>query len=239
MAHRHNAIAVAAAADMGVIGMKIFADAAYYHKDVKFSNTPDDVYQGVGSPELPSRELIRYALSVEGVSVLTFNHLLARTDFVRLIGEMLRRLEKAYGQPLDTEFTASIDAEGKVRINLLQCRPMRLPGATGPVAIPGDIPPERLLFRSSRTISGGVTPPIRYILFIDPARYGAIGSPEVKKSLGRIVGRINEHPAVAEGRILMMGPGRWGSSNIDLGNFPLDNRTIVILGYISSAKKYL
>ena len=50
---------------------------------------------------------------------------------------------------------------------------------------------------------------------------------------------INEHPAVAEGRILMMGLGRWGSSNIDLGNFPLDNRTIVILGYISSAKKYL
>jgi hypothetical protein len=39
----------------------------------------------------------------------------------------------------------------------------------------------------------------------------------VKKSLGRIVGRINEHPEVTRGRIIMMGPGRWGSSNIDLG----------------------
>ena len=62
-----------------------------------------------------------------------------------------------------------------------------------------------------------MTAPIRYLLFIDPARYGAIETPEVKKSLGRIVGRINEHPAVAAGRILMMGPGRWGSSNIELG----------------------
>ncbi|MEW6332909.1 MAG: aldo/keto reductase [Thermodesulfobacteriota bacterium] len=70
MSHRHNAIAVAAAADMGVIGMKIFADAAYYHKDVKFSDRPDDVYHGIGSPELPSRDLIRYALSVEGVCTL-------------------------------------------------------------------------------------------------------------------------------------------------------------------------
>lgn len=70
MAHRYNAIAVAAAADMGVIGMKIFADAAYYHKDVKFSDHHNDVYPGVGSPELPSRDLIRYALSVEGVSTL-------------------------------------------------------------------------------------------------------------------------------------------------------------------------
>src|SRR3989339_333047 len=149
--------------------------------------------------------------------ILTFNRLLARTDFVRLIREMLQHLEKAYGQPLDTEFTAAIGAEGKVKINLLQCRPMRLPGMTGPVAIPENIPRERVLFRSARTISGGITPPIRYLLYIDPAAYGAIDSPEIKKSLGRIVGRINEHPAVVQGHILMMGPGRWGSSNIDLG----------------------
>jgi hypothetical protein len=32
-----------------------------------------------------------------------------------------------------------------------------------------------------------------------------------------VVGRINEHPDVVAGRIMMMGPGRWGSSNIELG----------------------
>jgi len=149
--------------------------------------------------------------------VLTFNQLLAKTGFVRLMGEMLARLEKAYGHPIDTEFTAAVDAAGRVRINLLQCRPMRLPGATGPVQLPKDIAKERVLFRSGRTISGGVTPPIRYILYIDPEWYGAIDSAETKRSLGRVVGRINEHPDVAQGRILMMGPGRWGSSNINLG----------------------
>ena len=45
--------------------------------------------------------------------VLTFNNLIRRTAFVRIIGEMLARLEKAYGQPLDTEFTAAVDADGK------------------------------------------------------------------------------------------------------------------------------
>ena len=70
MAHRHNAIAVAAAADMGVIGMKVFADAAYYHKDAKFSNSTDDVYHGIGSQELPSGDLIRYALSVDGINTI-------------------------------------------------------------------------------------------------------------------------------------------------------------------------
>jgi pyruvate,water dikinase len=108
-------------------------------------------------------------------------------------------------------------AEDRVRINLLQCRPMRFPGAAERVQLPEGIPPEHIIFRSVRTISGGVTPPIRYLLYIDPERYGAIDSTEAKKSLGRVVGRINEHPDVARGRILMMGPGRWGSSNINLG----------------------
>lgn len=70
MGHRHNAIAAAAAADMGIIGMKIFADAAYYHKDVRFSNSPQDVYFEVGSKQVPSREMIQYALSVDGISTL-------------------------------------------------------------------------------------------------------------------------------------------------------------------------
>jgi hypothetical protein len=69
-AHRHNAIAVAQAAGMGVIGMKVFADAAYYHKDAKFSRSPADVYYQVGSDKLPSAGLVRYALSVEGISTV-------------------------------------------------------------------------------------------------------------------------------------------------------------------------
>ncbi len=149
--------------------------------------------------------------------VLTFNHLLQQTDFIQLIRLMLIRLEQAYGQPIDTEFTATVNAEGKIRINLLQCRPMVLPGDTGPIQLPAVLPPERVLFRSNRTISGGSTSPVRYILFIDPSRYAAAASLELKKTIGRLVGRINEHPLVKAGGVIMMGPGRWGSSNIDLG----------------------
>jgi aryl-alcohol dehydrogenase-like predicted oxidoreductase len=70
MGHRYNAIEAARAADMGVIGMKVFADAAYYHKEARFSNSPEDVYHGVGSDDLPSHDLVQYALSFEGISTL-------------------------------------------------------------------------------------------------------------------------------------------------------------------------
>jgi len=40
---------------------------------------------------------------------------------------------------------------------------------------------------------------------------------ELKRSVGRVVGRLNRHPRLVAGKFLMMGPGRWGSSNIGLG----------------------
>jgi len=70
MNHQHNAIAVAQTADMGIIGMKIFADAAYYHKEPQFSNTPADVYYEIGSEQIPSNDLVQYALSIPGISTV-------------------------------------------------------------------------------------------------------------------------------------------------------------------------
>jgi len=166
-----------------------------------------------------------------GRYVLTFNHFMNRTNFVALMGEMLGRLEAAYGQPIDMEFTASLDARGRVRVNLLQCRPMWLPGSSGPVVVPEEIAAERVLFRSNRLMSGGVIRDIRYILHIDPRPY-ARADLDVKKTLGRLVGRINRLPAVEQGRVVLMGPGRWGSSNIDLGvnvsYADIDNASILV-----------
>ena len=149
--------------------------------------------------------------------VLTFNKLISGTNFVKLTGHMLDRLERAYGHPVDTEFTASVDPSGSIRVNLLQCRPLWLPGLSGPAKVPDTIPQERTLFKAKRVISGGVVSGVQHIIYIDPRRYAEITSMELKRSVGRVVGRLNRHPRLVAGKFLMMGPGRWGSGNIDLG----------------------
>ena len=149
--------------------------------------------------------------------VLTFNNLIHKTRFVKLLGEMLEKLERVYGHPIDTEFTAFVEAGGKVRINLLQCRPMKLPGVEGTIDIPKNIPAQKVLFRSGRMINGGVVKNIQYILCIDPKDYAGIEDEDLKKSLGRVVGKVNRHEKVARGKIIMMGPGRWGSNDLNLG----------------------
>ncbi len=148
--------------------------------------------------------------------VLTFNTLLERTGFVNTIRGMLSTLEEAYGHPVDTEFTASLSDDGQVRVNLVQCRPLFLPDAAEAVEIAEDIPQEQILFRSSGTIRGGSVPRIRYILYIDPAVYDPAPM-GVKRAIPQLIGRINRFFETAAENVMMMGPGRWGSSSINLG----------------------
>ncbi len=109
LGHRYNAIATAAAAGMGVIGMKVFADAAYYHKEPRFSDRPEDVYCGVGSPELPSDNLIRYALSVDGVNTVIVG--IGHIDDDPERCQLTRNLAAAQlSQPLDCQTMAAVEA---------------------------------------------------------------------------------------------------------------------------------
>lgn len=164
--------------------------------------------------------------------VLTFNNFINRTPFIKIMDAMLTRLDQVYEQPVDTEFTARIDPDGKIKINLLQCRSLRLPGTAGHIEFPEHIPAGKILFTSSRFISGGAVHNIKYILYIDPEKYAALESIERKQSLGRVVGKINRHSAIINGKVIMMGPGRWGSSNINLGvnvgYADIDNTSVLV-----------
>lgn len=149
--------------------------------------------------------------------VLTFNSLIRRTKLVGIIKDMLSTLEQAWGQPIDIEFTAYFNESGDVSINLLQCRALHVPRASGvEVHIPEDAPAGKVLFASERTISAGIVDDIRHIIFVDPKKY-AEADIDRKRSLGRVIGLLNERLGQIEGRIMAMGPGRWGSNNIDLG----------------------
>jgi aryl-alcohol dehydrogenase-like predicted oxidoreductase len=64
---QHNVIPVAMAKNMGVIGMKVFADGAMYTKEAHWTRGPVEVVRTVGNQTLPSRPLVEYTLSTPGV----------------------------------------------------------------------------------------------------------------------------------------------------------------------------
>jgi len=66
---QYNVIPLAAAKNMGVIAMKVFADGAMYTKPAEWSNKPEHVVRTVGNESLPSQPLIKYSLTTPGVHV--------------------------------------------------------------------------------------------------------------------------------------------------------------------------
>lgn len=152
-----------------------------------------------------------------GKLVLTFNNLIGKTGIVGIFKAMLTCLEEAYKCPVDIEFTAMIGSGGGIRVNLLQCRPLFESEESFEMKIPDKIEPEKLLFQSTSMVNGGKVENIRYLLYIDPGKYNKITDDHLRYGLGRLVGRINRHPGVMEGKVAMIGPGRWGSTNIELG----------------------
>lgn len=66
--HQYNAIPVAAAKNLGIIAMKVFADGAMYTKPANWTRGPGDVVLTVGSPEFPSKPLVEYSLTTPGIS---------------------------------------------------------------------------------------------------------------------------------------------------------------------------
>jgi|WetSurMetagenome_2_1015567.scaffolds.fasta_scaffold77028_2 aryl-alcohol dehydrogenase-like predicted oxidoreductase len=64
---QYNVIPVAAARNMGLIAMKVFADGAMYTKKADWSRVPEHVVRTVGSNSLDSRRLVEYTLSTPGI----------------------------------------------------------------------------------------------------------------------------------------------------------------------------
>ena len=164
-----------------------------------------------------SDPISHYMVATPDQMLITFNNLIRKTTFVKIIDKMLIVLERAYSHPVDIEFTASVDARGRISVNLLQCRPLFFPGPTESIVSFDHLPSSRILFRTRTMMNGGEVRDIRYIVYVDPVAYMRTSDLPMKQSIGRLIGRLNELPEVVEGKVIMMGPGRWGSSNIDLG----------------------
>ena len=141
---------------------------------------------------------------------LTFDNLLAKTPFVGLIKKVLSKLHEAYKQPVEVEF-----AWDGGKLYLLQCRSHPAMVDLGDVDLPDDIDPELILFSNNRGISNSIVKDIEYLVYVDPKAYDRLKTPAEKLDVGRAVGEINR--LMDSKRYALLGPGRWGSNDINLG----------------------
>ncbi|RJP22437.1 MAG: pyruvate, phosphate dikinase [Deltaproteobacteria bacterium] len=150
--------------------------------------------------------------------VLTFERLLTDTPFVREMREMLGILRDAYEYPVDTEFTANFLPDGRCRINLVQCRPLQVREGGNIVEPPKRIARDALLLETRGPIIGPSSLSlIDRVIYVDPEKYSALPVRD-RPTVARLIGRIVHAPRVdGPPNVLLLGPGRWGTSTPSLG----------------------
>jgi len=151
--------------------------------------------------------------------VITFEGLLHRTPLAERMRSLLATLEKHYGSPVDTEFTAEVvdpqSPQPGIRVTLLQCRPQSQLSDDRDVDLPVTLKAEDIIFSTRRMVPRGTVPHIRWVLFVPPEGYFALVSSAERNRLERAIGQLNA--ALKDEPFICVGPGRWGTSTPDLG----------------------
>ncbi len=150
---------------------------------------------------------------------ITFLELLRRTEFAPLLARILKLLQDHYHVAVDMEFTVQLEdlnaLRPQVRLSLLQCRPQSHLAAVAAAPIPTDLKKEDIAFFSSYMVPQGYLGGLRYVLFVPPQAYFALPTQAIRNELTRAISRLNE--ALPEKSFICVGPGRWGTTNPDLG----------------------
>src|SRR5690606_29336674 len=124
-----------------------------------------------------------------------------------------------YELPVDVEFAATLHDAGsgqpRLQLHLLQCRPQSSLRGQSARPVPQDLPAADKLFCATRMVPQGEVNSVEYVVYIDPAGYTQLPDPGQRVALARLVGRLNK--ALEHRKFILVGPGRWGSSNLQLG----------------------
>jgi hypothetical protein len=152
------------------------------------------------------------------IPVLTMNGVLSGTwmgiNLSETIGWLLKELEGNLGHAVDIEFAVNIDPEtSNAKLFLLQTRALSESEGRKPHPIP-EVPETDIIFTVRRNLPTAYVPDIEYLVYVDELGYHNWPHNE-KQSVARVVGKLTE---VLKGmRFALIGPGRWGSWNPDLG----------------------
>lgn len=146
----------------------------------------------------------------------TCENLIKKKEFIKIIKDILVVIEKEYDYPVDIEFAVNFNEIGEFVVNLLQCRPLQVGGIGVRVEIP-EISKDDCFFElNSGTMGGACYQPIDVVVQIDPKAYYEY--PYNKKSLvARAIGKINQYYKGKDKAMIILVPGRLGTSSPELG----------------------
>jgi hypothetical protein len=159
---------------------------------------------------------IRDSFSSKGFPVLTFADILKYNSFPlpELLEEVTRIGSKWMGASVEVEFAVNLpeDHNEKPQFSLLQIRPMGRYKQNLGVKIGKDEIDQAFCF-STLSLGNGEYKDIYDIVYVDPEKFDPGKTVEIAGEINKVNALFNE----TEQKYVLVGPGRWGSSDRWLG----------------------
>lgn len=165
-----------------------------------YSAENDRIYDGISEP---GRRLVTFA-------PLLKNEVLPLAEILRELSEMGK---DAMGCNIEMEFACDYRPDtGAAVFNIVQMRPMVSRSPVKKVSLK-DLKPESLLCLSAQALGNGAIKEISDLVYVIPEKFDPLKTREIAEEIGELNARLR-----AEGRsYIVLGPGRWGSSDPALG----------------------
>lgn len=151
-----------------------------------------------------------------GRRVVTFNNMLKYDAFplAKVLEFMLSKGESAMGRPVEIEFAGMVDAKGEMKgqIYWLQIRPIvdRREMLDENIMECSD---DKLLLKTFTALGHGMMDNLYSVVYIRPENFSSLNN----SAIAREIEKINSNFTAQERNYILVGPGRWGSSDTALG----------------------
>lgn len=174
------------------------------------------VLKYLGSTYSANNDRIYTGIGRKGARIVTFDPILKANLFP--LGEILQHFlelgSSAMNVPVEVEFAVEMhpESERAHEFRLLQIRPMKVAGSLEDVSVRED-DGRRVLCRSDQSLSNGRIDDIRDIVFVRMDTFKR----ENMTHMAEEVGRYNQKFKEENRPYMLIGPGRWGTTDRWLG----------------------
>ena len=140
-----------------------------------------------------------------------------REVIMQQMKDILATIQEAYQYPVDTEFTINLSENGDYVINILQCRPLQVFRDSEETSMPENVTPDNILFECRNSAMGlSRTDKLDLVVYVDPVKYYNMPYRD-KYRVARAIGTVNWTMRGQDKKLLLMVPGRIGTTSPELG----------------------
>ncbi len=174
----------------------------------------DGTLAPIGSVYSSENDVVYDGITRLGPRLVTFAHVL-KSDLFPLasILELLLDIgRQGMACPIEIEFAVDMSTD-PMEFGFLQVRPIIADEAIAEAVSVVEIEPTETLCYSAQAMGNGNIPGIHDIVFVAPDRFDPARTREIAAEIGRVNEKLNK----AGRPYVLIGPGRWGSSDPWLG----------------------